>query len=122
MHALPPAPVFTLAEAFATPSAIASADASRPAAINFFDVLPRHDPRTAALLSMGITGLGQFYNGEPAKGWWMLSPWAIYPLAWGADTYLQTGYFRTGALVLALGVKGYSILDAWAVARPKAPK
>ncbi|MBU6428433.1 MAG: hypothetical protein KGR26_05460 [Cyanobacteria bacterium REEB65] len=75
--------------------------------------IPAHDPAIATWLSIGIDGAGQFYNGEPAKGWWMLGSWLLYPAAWGLDSLFQTGYFRTGALVIELGIKGYSAWDAY---------
>ncbi|MBM3269280.1 MAG: hypothetical protein FJZ01_16690 [Candidatus Sericytochromatia bacterium] len=78
--------------------------------------LPRNDPGTAALLSVAVNGAGQFYNGDDAKGWWLLASWALYPVGWLADSYFQTGYYRTGALALTLGAKAYSAWDAYATA------
>ena len=80
------------------------------------DFLPRHDPMIAMGLSIAVDGAGQFYNGETTKGWWMLGSWLLYPLAWGLDSAFKTGYFRTGALVVELGVKGYSAWDAYQTA------
>ncbi len=76
-------------------------------------LVPRHNPLIAMGLSLAVNGLGQFYNGDATKGWWMLGSWLVYPAAWGLDSLLQTGYFRTGALLLELGVKGYSAFDAY---------
>ncbi len=76
-------------------------------------LIPRHNPLIAMGLSLAVNGLGQFYNGDASKGWWMLGSWLVYPAAWGLDSLLQTGYFRAGALVLELGVKGYSAYDAY---------
>lgn len=81
------------------------------------DFLPKHDPMLAMGLSIAVDGAGQFYDGETAKGWWMLGSWLLYPLAWGLDSALGTGYFRTGALVVELGIKGYSAWDAYETAQ-----
>lgn len=131
MDALPPSPpalVAASATADARPAQPAGAKTEQAASpggakteqdatpAGLLDFLPRRDPGTAALLSLAINGGGQFYNGETAKGWWMLGSWALYPLAWAADQYLQTGYFRTGAVLVGLGVKGYSIWDAHSTA------
>ena len=113
MDALPPPVPALVAASPATPS-IPVASPERATGIR--DFLPPRDPGTAALLSLVVTGAGQFYNGEAAKGWWMLSPWALYPLAWVADAYFETGYARTGVVVLGLGVKGYSVWDAFSTA------
>ncbi len=118
MDALPSPPPALIA---ASPSAEAKpvqappppAETKPVPAPGILDFLPKRDPNTAALLSLAVNGAGQFYNGEPAKGWWMLAPWALYPVAWVADEYLQTGYFRTGVVVLGLGTKGYSVWDAY---------
>ncbi len=102
------------AVAIATASPALSSPATSDAGLLAF--LPRNDPGTAALLSVAVTGAGQFYNGENVKGWWMFASWALYPIGWLADSYFQTGYYRVGALAIGLGVKGYSAWDAHATA------
>jgi hypothetical protein len=78
-----------------------------------FAPLPQHDPRIAAGLSFLVNGTGQFYNHESAKGWWMLAPVLAYPVAWLIDSAFGVGYGRLSDAVLIVGVKGYSVWDAY---------
>ncbi|MBI6545485.1 MAG: hypothetical protein HY692_01745 [Cyanobacteria bacterium NC_groundwater_1444_Ag_S-0.65um_54_12] len=94
-------------------ASLPSSVSSRSVQLSF---LPPHQPQIAMWLSIAVNGAGQFYNGEWNKGWLMLAPWGLYPLAWGGDALLQTGYFRTGVFLLGLGVKVYSAWDAYQVA------
>lgn len=114
MDALPlPPPALIAASDSAEAKPVQAAQAAQAAQAGILDFLPRRDPNTAALLSLAVNGAGQFYNGEAGKGWWLLGSWGLYPLAWVADEYLQSGYFRTGAVAIGLGVKGYSVWDAY---------
>lgn len=84
----------------------------RPAARSFFG-LPARNPWVAGSLSLALDGGGQFYNGQPTLGWWLLAPDLAYPLAWGADTLMGSSSLRLMDLALILGSKGYSIWQAY---------
>lgn len=61
---------------------------------------------------MGLTGLGQAYNDEGAKGLSMAAPLLLVPVAWGLDVALQRGVLRTFAFGLNVGLKAWSVSDA----------
>ncbi|HBN09319.1 MAG TPA: hypothetical protein DD435_11960, partial [Cyanobacteria bacterium UBA8530] len=82
------------------------------AAISFKDAPRRGDPLIASSLSLAFTGAGQWYNGEPEKALWLLSPTAAYPVAWLADSLFDSSLFRVGAFAVLVVAKGYSAWDA----------
>lgn len=99
-------------------AALAQPAAASPAPEVRFLGLERGDPRLAAGLSLAVSGLGQYYNGEPEKGNWMLGSLAIFPAAWALDALTGSAYARTFAFVLLATVKGVSVHDAWTHASP----
>lgn len=85
-----------------------------------FAGLPPRQPWLAAGLSLALTGTGQFYNRESAKGFWLFGTLATYPLAMALDAWTGTGYARVGAFSLMVAAKGYSVWDAFRTAEASA--
>jgi len=75
--------------------------------------LPPDDPWVAAGLSFAVNGLGQAYNGDWDKAWWLLGAWGLYPAAWALDAGTGSGTARTLVTVGMLGAKGWACWDAW---------
>jgi len=81
------------------------------------DIHPRN-PWIAALLSLALPGLGQLYNGDLNKGLWLFLTFVLigcFPGATIATVYvpvlmLPLLLIGTG---LALGILGFTIVDAW---------
>ncbi|MEB3298202.1 MAG: hypothetical protein VKO21_01795 [Candidatus Sericytochromatia bacterium] len=82
--------------------------------------LPPRDPWVAAGLSVAVNGLGQAYNGEWDKAWWLFGAWGLYPLAWALDAGTGSGMARTFVTLGMLGAKGWSAWDGWHVAARQA--
>jgi len=78
--------------------------------------LPRENPWVAGGLSIAVNGLGQFYNQEPQKGWAMASGWLLFPVAWVGDGLTQGAALRVFAYTFNMGVKVWSVWDAFTVA------
>jgi len=82
--------------------------------------LPPREPWIAAGLSLAITGSGQFYNRDSAKGWWLFGTLATYPVAMAIDAWTGSGYARVSAFTLMMAAKGYSVWDAYHTASASA--
>lgn len=111
-------PTVWLAAAPAVPPARApvAVVSSAPREVLELPGLPPDDPRVAAGLSFAVNGLGQAYNGDWDKAWWLLGAWGLYPLAWALDAGTGSGTARTLVTVGMLGAKGWACWDAWHVA------
>lgn len=109
---------------FSAPAAAApatpSATVSLPMEQAVLAGLPQRDPRLAAGLSLAVTGAGQFYNRDSAKGWWLFGTLAAYPLAMAVDAWTGSGYARVGAFSLMMAAKGYSAWEAYHTAQASA--
>ena len=103
------------------------------------DVRHTHDPKagagTAAVLSFVFNGLGQLYNGQLAKGLWIIfsSVVSMLVLVIGAifmaffllgkiilpaQLIIGAGLFLTGLILICI-IGIYSIIDAYRVAMGK---
>lgn len=83
--------------------------------------LPRGNRLLAASLSLGLNGAGQLYNGESEKGLGMLTGWLAFTAAWGVDELAGTGYLRAFAFAANVGIKAWSVADAWQQAASTPP-
>lgn len=116
------APALMLAMLAAAPAA--AADAPAPAATlalapsGTWLFLPRGNRLIAGSLSLAFNGAGQLYNGETEKGLGMMSGWLAYPLAWGLDSLTGGSYVRLFAFTANMGIKAWSVTDAWQQAAP----
>lgn len=86
---------------------------------------PPAQPALAALKSLALPGLGQWHNGEINKAIWCFLAFAFLtvPAVALAALYLPPGWTAPTlalGLLLALGLWGASVWDAWAVARRSA--
>jgi hypothetical protein len=110
-----------LGAAFSTPAIAAEPVAEgTPTPVhtgNFFGI-PRGNRVVAAGLSLGLNGLGQVYNEEPEKGFGMMSAWLTFPLAFGLDALTGRAYGRVFSYAVNVGVKGWSVVDAYNGAAP----
>ena len=114
--------VVTLAAApAAAADAPAPAAAATPGPAGTWLFLPRGNRLVASSLSLGLNGLGQVYNGETEKGLGMMSGWLAYPLAWGLDSLTGGSYVRLFAFTANMGIKAWSVTDAWQMAAPPTP-
>ncbi|MDB5096868.1 MAG: hypothetical protein JWM80_1289 [Cyanobacteria bacterium RYN_339] len=105
----------------ADPAASAAATPTAPPApvhTGSFFWLPRGNRWFAASLSMGFNGLGQLYNEEPEKGYGMMAGWLTFPLAYGFDALTGRAYGRLFSYTVNLGIKGWSVVDAFNAAAP----
>lgn len=87
----------------------------------FSSALPAQ-PALAALKSLALPGLGQWHNGEINKAIWCFLAFAFLTVPAVALTalYLPPGWTAPTlalGLLLALGLWGASVWDAWAVAQ-----
>lgn len=122
------APVLIVAtSAAAAPAAAAEPPAPVPAATpapgGTWLFLPRGNRWLAGGLSLAWNGTGQLYNGETEKGLGMMAGWLAFPVAWGLDTLTGGSYVRLFAFTANMGVKAWSVTDAWnnAVPTPVSP-
>jgi signal peptidase I len=82
------------------------------------DIHPRN-PWIAALLSLALPGLGQFYNGELNKALWLFLGFLLigtFPGVTIAALYVPAALMLPLLLiivVLTLGLWGLAIVDAW---------
>jgi signal peptidase I len=85
------------------------------------DIHPRNR-RVAALLSLALPGLGQFYNGELNKALWLFLGFLFggtFPGVTIAALYVPSVLMLPFLLIsvgLTLGFWGFAIVDAWRVA------
>lgn len=85
------------------------------------DIHPRN-PWIAALLSLALPGLGQFYNGELNKAFWLFLGFVFvgcFPGMTIAALFVPAVLMLPLLLisvVLTLGLWGFAILDAWRAA------
>ena len=93
---------------------------SRSSAPFPLDALPPRDPWIASGLSLAVNGLGQIYNGDDEKAWWLLGAWGLFPLAWAWDAQAGTGTARVLVVTGMLGAKAWACWDAWQVAERQA--
>lgn len=91
--------------------------APSPVPETFFG-LPRGNRAIAVTLSTVVSGLGQHYNGEPEKGNLMLASLLTFPVAYGLDTLTDGAVLRVFSFVILVGVKGWSVIDAYQHAVP----
>jgi signal peptidase I len=86
------------------------------------DIHPRN-PWIAALLSLALPGLGQFYNGELNKALWLFLGFILigcFPGVTIAALYVPAVLMLpllVISVVLTFGIWGASIVDAWRSAR-----
>ena len=82
------------------------------------DIHPRN-PWIAALLSLALPGLGQFYNGELNKAFWLFLGYVLigcFPGVTIAALYVPAALMLpllVISAVLTFGLWGFAILDAW---------
>ena len=82
------------------------------------DIHPRN-PRIAALLSVALPGLGQFYNGDLNKAFWLFLGFALvgcFPGVTIAALYVPAMLMLPMLLTsvgLTFGLWGVAIVDAW---------
>jgi signal peptidase I len=85
------------------------------------DIHPRNR-WIAALLSLALPGLGQFYNGELNKAFWLFLGFVLigcFPGVTIAALYVPAGLMLPLLVIstaLTFGIWGLAILDAWRVA------
>src|SRR5262245_13941332 len=85
------------------------------------DIHPRL-PFVAALLSLALPGLGQFYNGDMNKGIWLFLGFVLIGISGAASAALYAPAvlmlpLLVTSLLLTFGVWLGAIIDAWRVAR-----
>lgn len=107
--------------AAAEPPAPAATAAPAPGGTWLF--MPRGNRWIASSLSLAWNGTGQLYNGETEKGLGMMAGWLAFPAAWGLDALTGGSYVRLFAFTANMGIKAWSVTDAWnnAVPAPVSP-
>lgn len=81
--------------------------------------MPTGNRVLAASLSLLVNGWGQHYNGEPEKGNLMMATLLTFPLAYGLDYLTGGAYMRVFSYTIIVGVKGWSVVDAYQNGGPK---